>query len=127
MTARDENEARTILLVESDRNARHAMSEFLSAIGYAVLSVAEESEALATMKERAIDLVIMELLLQGKDGLQTHEAMLKGKQGTKILFVSSYPLALIDKGKDMTSGLHILERPFTPGELVRSIRSMLNA
>ncbi len=121
------NGSRTILLVVGDNNVRSAMCEFLSTAGFIVLSAAEGRAALDTLKERALDLVIMDLMLQGKSGLQTHREIISLKPGMKTLFVSGLPLKIVRAAGFTAPGLNILEQPFTPGELLHSIRVVLDA
>ena len=127
MTAEEGKGSRTILLVERDKDARRAMSEFLSAAGYTVIAAAEGMDAFDKLKERDIDLVIVDLIVQRKTGAQMRREMSRRKPGMKTLFVSRYPVKFIREEGDKTSGLNILEKPFLPSELLRSVQAALDA
>jgi len=118
---------RTILLVESDHGVRSAVSEMLCKAGYFVMQAAEGRSALDRLKntEREIDLVIMDVFLPEKSGLQVHEEMRRWQQDIKALFTTAYSLDLAREERGITSGLYFIEKPFTQSALLQRVRAAL--
>ncbi len=61
---------RTILIVDDDDAIRESMHEFISRIGYAAYSASTAEEALDILRTTAMDVVITDIILPGKDGLE---------------------------------------------------------
>jgi len=60
---------RSVLIVEDEEDIRELLSYTLLREGYQVASVASGEEALAVAEARTPDLVILDLMLPGLDGL----------------------------------------------------------
>jgi len=61
---------RTILIVDDDDSIRDSMHEFVSRIGYTAYSAGSAEEALDILRTTAMDVVITDIILPGKDGLE---------------------------------------------------------
>ena len=64
----------TVLLVEDDDDNRELMAEVLAVAGYTVHSVASGKEALRTLGERSVDVVVTDLGMPGMGGLEMARA-----------------------------------------------------
>ena len=119
--------SQTILLVEYDNDVRNTLNEMLCNAGYVVMPASEGKSALEKLKqkEREIDLVIMDVFLPEKSGLQVHEEMRRWQRDIKVLFTTAYPLDLAREERGITSGLHFIEKPFTQSALLHRIRAAL--
>ena len=67
------SEAPRILVVDDDRAFRLSTAELLREDGYAVVTVAEATEALETLRREAFDLVLLDLRMPGTDGMRLLE------------------------------------------------------
>jgi CheY-like chemotaxis protein len=63
-----------VLLVEDDDDNRELMAEVLAVAGYTVHSVASGPEALRTLSERSVDVVVTDLGMPGMGGLEMARA-----------------------------------------------------
>jgi two-component system, chemotaxis family, chemotaxis protein CheY len=59
----------TILLIDDESAVRQVLKEFLEAEGHQVIEAGNGSQGVALYKNKAIDLVILDILLPDKDGL----------------------------------------------------------
>jgi two-component system, OmpR family, response regulator len=64
----------SVLLVEDDDDNRELMAEVLAVAGYAVHAAASGPEALRTLAERSIDVVVTDLGMPGMGGLEMARA-----------------------------------------------------
>jgi two-component system, OmpR family, response regulator len=115
---------KTILVVEDDRDIRILLADFLKREGFSV-EVAEDSvaadRALGRMKP---DLVILDLMLPGEDGLSICRR-LRARAATPILMLTAK-----NDDVDRIVGLELgaddyLGKPFNPRELLARIRAVL--
>src|SRR3954452_23394995 len=58
-----------ILIVDDDREIRELLSRFLTRNGCRVSVAREEPEMRKVLKDAAIDLIVLDIMLPGKDGL----------------------------------------------------------
>ncbi len=114
----------TILVVDDESSLRETIAYTLRREGFVVETAAEGSRALAIARERQPDLVVLDVMLPGMDGLQVCRA-LRRESTVPILMLSA-------KGEelDRVIGLEIgaddyLTKPFAMRELVARIKAQL--
>ena len=111
-------------MVDDDAELRELTAEYLVQQGYRVL-VAEDAKSMdALLEEQSVDLVILDLMLPGEDGLSIAKR-LKASVSLPIIMVSA-------QGEDIDRivGLEIgaddyLAKPFNPRELLARVRAVL--
>jgi two-component system alkaline phosphatase synthesis response regulator PhoP len=114
----------TILLVDDEPTLRDAVGYSLRREGYAVALAADGVEALASARAARPDLVVLDVMLPGMDGLQVCRT-LRAESTVPILLLSA-------KGEeiDRVVGLELgaddyLTKPFAMRELLARVRAML--
>ncbi len=113
-----------LLVVDDDREIRDLLARFLAKNGYRVTAARDGTEMAKALAEWRIDLVILDLMLPGEDGL----ALCRKLRASSALPV----LMLTAKGEevDRIVGLEVgaddyLPKPFNPRELLARIRAIL--
>ncbi|WP_439817609.1 response regulator [Zavarzinia sp. CC-PAN008] len=120
--------ATTILLVEDDPDIRDLLVEFLGREGFAVQAAdggAAMDRILATGRP---DLVILDLMLPGEDGLSICRRLRQGTATTSHLpiLMLTAKTAEIDRVVGLELGADdYLGKPFSPRELLARIRAIL--
>jgi len=114
----------SILIVDDDPRICRLVTRYLKGEGYDVESAGDGDEMRAAMSRGKIDLVIMDLLLPGQDGLSL-TAELRAKSNVGIIMLTG-------KGEtvDRIVGLEVgaddyLAKPFDTRELLARVRSVL--
>lgn len=113
-----------VLVVDDDPALRKLLQRYLSEQGFEVTTVADGEEMRSFLTDRCADLVVMDLMLPGEDGLSlTRE--LQAKSGLPVLILSARGEEI-----DRIVGLEIgaddyLPKPFNPRELMARIRAIL--
>jgi two-component system, OmpR family, response regulator len=113
-----------VLLVEDDPEIRKLVSQFLQSNGLRVATSADGREMDQTLKDNRIDLLVLDIMLPGEDGLSICRR-LRGSSNLPVIMLTA-------KGEDIDRiiGLEIgaddyLTKPFNPRELLARIRAVL--
>jgi DNA-binding response OmpR family regulator len=118
---------RTILVVDDEPRIVELARDYLEHAGFAVLTAADGPSALATVRTRHPDLVVLDLGLPGLDGLDVTRQLRTGERTAALPIVM---LTARDDELDKLLGLELgaddyLTKPFSPRELVARVRAVL--
>lgn len=118
----------TVLVVEDEVHVRDVLSRVLSQKGYRVLLATDGQVALAMAAAYvpAIDLLVTDLVLPGMTGRDLATALTTQRLGLRVLFMSGYTDDAVIRHGLLETGLHYLQKPFTPDALARRVREVLN-
>ena len=118
----------TVLLVEDEVLVRNLAADALRRNGYQVLSASTGLEALdlAGQVLHPIDVLVTDVVMPQMGGEQLAVRMLSERPTLKVLFISGYTdLAVLQNGM-LVPGTALLQKPFTPGQLVHRVRQLLD-
>jgi two-component system OmpR family response regulator len=113
-----------ILVVDDEKRIRDVVEYALTKAGYRVTTTADGEEGLAAFAADTPDLVVLDVMLPGRDGLEVCRRIRAG-HATPILFLSARGDE-VDKivGLEL-GGDDYLSKPFSPRELVARVRAVL--
>ena len=113
-----------VLLVDDEASLREPLAEYLTRQGFAVSQAEDAARARSMLLEDQPDLVLLDIMMPGEDGLSLCRHLIEAKQ-LPVIFLSA-------KGEatDRIVGLEIgaddyVVKPFEPRELIARIRSVL--
>jgi PAS domain S-box-containing protein len=117
--------ARTVLVVEDDKQVRTVVQRLLSRSGYTVIVADGPHAALAILNERkGIDLVLTDLAMPGMDGRSMARIAAERHPELRFLFMSGYSEHTAIKGTPGPSE-NFVGKPFTPAGLRDAVRAAL--
>lgn len=113
-----------VLLVDDERRIREVVEYALEKSGYRVTAVGDGQQALERLEADPPDLVVLDVMLPGLDGLEICRRI-RARGTTPILFLSARSDEV-----DRVVGLELgaddyLVKPFSPRELVARVRAVL--
>jgi two-component system OmpR family response regulator len=116
--------ATRLLLVDDEPALREPLAEYLSRQGFAVVEAASAAEARSRLREALPDLVLLDIMMPGEDGLSLCRHL------SETLSLPTILLTAKAEATDRIVGLEIgaddyVVKPFEPRELVARIRSVL--
>jgi two-component system OmpR family response regulator len=113
-----------VLVVDDDPGVRELVEEYLGQNDFRVSAAANGAQLLATFRSGVVDLVLLDLRLQGEDGMQLLRQLRAESQIPVIILTGRAEEA------DRVMGLELgaddyLTKPFSPRELLARIRTVL--
>ncbi|MCZ4609952.1 response regulator transcription factor [Streptomyces sp. Lzd4kr] len=117
--------SQTVLLAEDDRAIRHALERALTLEGYQVTAVADGVEALAQAHRTPPDVLVLDVMMPGIDGLQVCRVLRAEGDRTPILMLTALVetqdrIAGLDAGAD-----DYVVKPFDVEEVFARLRALL--
>src|SRR5581483_509745 len=114
-----------ILVVDDDSHITNLVRRIIAYEGYSVSIAASGDEALNRTLERAPDLIILDIMLPGLDGLEVVRRLRAAGDNVPILLLTARD-SVADKVKGLeVGGDDYLVKPFAPEELVARVKAML--
>ena len=118
-----------ILVVDDEAQIRILLRQVLIKDGYEVDEASNGNIALKKFRENPFDLVIMDLIMPDKEGLETILDLKKEFENVKIIAISGGgrigPEDYLKYAKGF-GALHTLTKPIENAELLKAIRNVLN-
>ena len=113
-----------ILLVDDEATLREPLADYLTRQGFAVTAAASAAEARTLLLSKTPDLVLLDIMMPGEDGLSLCRHLSETKDLPVILLTAK------GEAMDRIVGLEIgaddyVVKPFEPRELVARIKSVL--
>ena len=117
-----------ILLVEDDSSVRRLSKELLVRLGYSVTEAASGRAGLALGSDdtRHFDLALCDVILGDMSGPAVAEALSALRPSIRVLYMSGYTDEAIVKTGVLDEGKPFLQKPFTPMQLAKRIREVLD-
>jgi len=114
-----------ILVVDDDREIRDLLARFLARHGLRVTTARDGAEMLRLLDERKIDLVVLDLMLPGEDGLALTRRLREARSTMPIVMLTA-----MGEETDRIVGLEMgaddyVAKPFNPRELLARIKAVL--
>ena len=111
-----------ILVVDDDKEIVNAIEIYLSQEGYNIIKAYDGEEALKKIEENEIHLIILDIMMPNKDGIETLQEIRKDKTIPVIM------LSAKSEDYDKISGLNTgaddyITKPFNPLELIARVKS----
>jgi two-component system phosphate regulon response regulator OmpR len=114
-----------ILIVDDDREIRELLATYLEKNGLKATAVATGRQMRAVLADTPVDLVVLDLMMPGEDGLSVCRRLRAANDRTPIIMLTA-------KGEDVDRivGLEVgaddyLGKPFNPRELLARVHAVL--
>ena len=118
-----------VLLVEDDDMVRKFVQRVLVENGYIVMATRDPREAISICEKHngPIQLLLTDIIMPQINGYKLAERLELFKPGMKVIFMSGYTPETVSKKNLAAHGAPFLQKPMSPGALIRKIREVLDA
>ncbi len=115
-----------ILIVDDSRFMRRVLRGILQKEGYSdIIEAGSGEEAIDKVRLEKPDLVMLDIIMEGKDGIETLQEIKKEFPETKVIMVSAVGQdAIIKKALDLGAEDYVV-KPFEPSAVIEVVRKVL--
>ncbi|HQW67085.1 MAG TPA: sigma-54 dependent transcriptional regulator, partial [Gemmatimonadales bacterium] len=114
-----------ILVVDDERSIRDILAQVLGYEGYEVATAASGGEALTTYRARPFDLVILDVKMQGIDGLDTLAQLRQHDDGVRVVMISGHATIATAVQAVKQGAFDFLEKPLDSDRLLVTVKRAL--
>src|SRR5258708_38774442 len=113
----------TILVVDDEPDLRDAVAQLLTAHGLRALTAPSSYHALQTLAAQHVDVLLTDIVMPGKTGVELAAEAKRLRPEIKVLFVTGYAHRSTEQAA-MRLG-KALFKPLRAPEIIREVRSLL--
>lgn len=116
-----------ILIVDDEASLRTLVRANLEIDGLEVSEAVDGIEAMSMVRESLPDLILLDIMMPGKDGIEVLEELAADEELSGIpviLLTAKGELEDLEKGADLGARGHIT-KPFDPEQMVRTVKAAL--
>ena len=118
----------SILVIDDDETTRHVLRAILEREGYTVLDAPDGDKGIRQYQENPTDLVITDIIMPGKEGIETIRDLRREFPNVKIIAVSGGgrigPVSYLKMAKGL-GALRTLNKPIDRTALLKTVEEVL--
>lgn len=116
----------TILVIDDEASIRNLLKEILERANHRVLEARDGKEGLTLYKQNKVDLVLMDILMPGTDGLETTLELTREYLDAKVIAMTGAQgdRNFLDVAK-LFGARRVFEKPFDLDKFVQAINEVL--
>ncbi|MBN8754376.1 MULTISPECIES: response regulator [Variovorax] len=114
-----------ILIVEDEPRMAALLADYLQASGYTSQWIANGLEAVPSVKARRPDLVLLDVMLPGQDGMSVCRELRQFSEVPVIMLTARVEEADRLMGLELGADDYICKTPFSPREVVARVKALL--
>lgn len=119
----------SILVIDDNDDFRKLMKEVLEKEGYEVLDASDGDEGIRLYRDHGADVVITDMIMPKKEGLETMIDLRKEFPDVKIIAISGdgfeEPMTYLDSAKLIGGAEYAFTKPFAMKELLATIKKLV--
>lgn len=118
----------TILLAEDEPELRRTTKSFLEKFGYTVIEAADGEDAFEKFLENkdTVRLLILDAIMPNREGEAVYKAAREVRPDVRALFTSGHSVDIMHKRRVLDGAFDFISKPFSPGDLLRKLREVLD-
>jgi FixJ family two-component response regulator len=117
-----------IAIVDDDESFRHAITNFIRSLGYAVLQFASAEAFLNSDRLHDADCLISDVQMPSMNGIELQNKLIAQGHHLPIIFVTAFPEMRARASQALAAGaIGFLAKPFSDDELIRCLNEALAA
>ncbi len=118
-----------ILVIEDDLDVRRLLRDVLERAGHGVVEAADGAEGIERVRSQPVDLVITDILMPEKEGIETILELKRDWQDVKIIAISGGGRVGPDdylKSARRVGAQRTFTKPFDPKALLQAVEELLD-
>lgn len=117
----------TILFAEDDEDVRLSIAISLKRYGYSIISAVDGEDAVKKFIENKdeVDLLLFDLIMPGKDGIEAYEEIKKITPDIAAIFISGHTRDVLQRKGAYEKEINLLLKPVSPDDIAKKIRDIM--
>jgi len=115
-----------ILIIDDEPNICSSLSGFLADIGHQAKICYDGTSGLQTAMDEYFDLIFLDVMLPGKNGLQVLEQLKKAKPDQKVIMISGHADLEVAVRATKLGAYNFLEKPLNPDKVLLEVKNIEN-
>jgi two-component system, NtrC family, nitrogen regulation response regulator NtrX len=115
----------SILIVDDEQGIREALTSILKEEGYDSAAVSSGEECLALIEQHPVDLVLLDVWLDGLDGLETLAQMRKNGKDSMVVMISGHASIETAVRATKLGAFDFIEKPLSLEKVILVIKNAL--
>ncbi len=118
----------TVLIVEDEKDLLDLNRITLEMYGYNVLTAQSPGDAILLVEKnkQKIELLITDVVMPGMNGRELKNRIESIKPGLKTIYMSGYTADVVANRGILEKGVHFIQKPFKPNELIIMVQKVLS-
>ena len=114
-----------IAVVDDDQSIRNATQDLLNAAGFSTFTFENAKAFLGSSVRASVACLVADMRMPGMTGLELHEHLATSGTGIPTVIITSHPAKLLRERARQAGITCVLNKPFTPDELLECVREAL--
>jgi two-component system, NtrC family, response regulator HydG len=119
MTGQRKMKSLSILVVDDDKDNAHSLGELFQMENHCVTIAHSGQEAIDAYAVRSFDLAFMDVMMPGKNGVESFLEIRRMQPQARIFMMTGYSVEELLRQAVRGGALGVLEKPFDAGEVLR--------
>ena len=111
-----------VLIVDDDHDVADSLAEVLEDAGHTVTTGYSGEEAIKKFRIHYFDLVLMDVIMPGMNGIESMIVIKKEKPGTRVLLMTGFSVDQLHEMAINEGALGILHKPINPDVLLEVLK-----
>ncbi len=120
------NKKKHILVVDDEKLLRKLTKSILSSAGYNVTTCASGTEALEVFGQKRFDLVILDMMMPGMNGIDTFRSMIASEPKVKVIIISGFSEHKVTEDLYEIGLAGFLEKPVPRAHLLEQVERVIS-
>ena len=108
---------KSVLIVDDEKNIRLTLSQALEILKVGADTAANGEEALAKLKEKEFDLILLDLKMPGMDGMEVLRRVREIRPDIRIIIITAYGTIESAVEAMKLGAVDFIQKPFSPEEI----------
>lgn len=113
-----------VLVIDDEKMVRQTLRLALELAGVEVVEAPDGDEGVQVFREAPADLVVADIKMPGKDGLEVIREMKASFSDVKIIAITGYEPESLDEAEDL-GAVHTFRKPLRMKEFVETVQALL--
>jgi len=113
-----------ILVIDDDEPTRDSVRAMLEPAGYQVIEAADGEDGIELYRQTQVDLVILDILMPGKEGIETIRELKRDYPEVRIIAISGSGIHYLTAAEEF-GALRTFIKPLRRQELLEAVKEIL--